>query len=1766
MSAVKSIVLGLVCLAGAAQGAELPVKYLAYVEATGEQYVDTGFVPNGNTKIEATYQLVELGLARNYVFGVYGASNTGRCQFAPAAKTFAGFGNSYKGDIAWTEDTAWHTVVMDKGTFKVDSAQIYKVGFNGTSKNLYLFAVNGNGTAASFATNRISLVKIYDNGALKRLMVPCQMANGKVGFWDFATGQFYGNAVTDGADFVAGGEVPSPLERLEYVRFANGTFVDTGVKPIDHETAIRFRDEKSAAGGYLFGGSNNNQWHYSFTSSGSTWTWGYDGTKYRSYGGYTPNVDHTLVFNDVAGGRVYMDGQDMGKAIDVTPSSNLYLGRRYNTYNYEGRVYWVKVTDRTTGEVVRWLEPMQIAGTVGFYDSVSSSFMIQGAGTLSAGPLQAGQFEIAGWRGFAVEGITPACGLYENLAVGDEVAVSTPATTVLAPELTVTCTGWKLYEWNDEVMGWEYNEGRENASGAGTSFTYVHTGVATKLEWQWSFANPVAADGERYVAEFGDDAADGTSWATAKKTVQAAIDAAPDNGKVLVAPGVYHELRTTVTADDVIHCVYLTRPVSVIGVAGPERTTVDAGLDAARAGAKVANGEALLTGLSFVNCAHKAKAKATGVEANAGVVSNCVVDIRAHDAYAGTHFRFWGTARGYDIALKPKSVGSNETSSFIYLYGDSIVDGLTVTGMKYTGADLRHYVWLAGNAVLRNALIADNAQGSYAVPKLYPMICLDSATCRLEDSTIVNNYIYSPDGVIQVNNSKAVVTNTIVYFNDSQNMVNKDIHNGGNKTRFFNCCSAELVGGEANGNIVTDPQFVDAANGDYRLRSLSPAREMGVVALRPAGGAAQFECAGDADTYVSASGDPLSATFTGYCAGAQGEVTATWDFGDGTTSTDWPTATHTYETPGAYTVTLTLNDGVSAPAVYTLAKQLVCTPVTCYMSTTGSDIYPYDTWEKATPSLQAALDVGSAKIVVTNGNYEIPAPVICISRAVSLTSVEGPEKTMFTSLGTTTRDHRNLTVSSSDAIHIAGFTFADGYAANYNWTASIEMSAGVVSNCVFKNIRRVSRSAACYFYGSAKVEDCVFDGHGMGWSNDSGTQSGVRIEGNAVLDRCEIFAFSIANNSDGTGYDGESPVRIASATAVLRNSYIHHCTNGVPTSANVKNRGPVGLVNGRIENCTIVNNVCAGYGGGVWAIGGTVVNSIIWNNKAGMAGDDVYVRSGTSPKFLYSCASDFEAGAAITGEGCTAKSPNFDTENPYHLTPLSTACLNTGTSLDWMTEDALDKDRLPRVVDNGVVSADGVDMGCYEYQESTTVPLDGTIDVVGSASGRAPFTVTLEASIVGDEEGLTLVWDFGDGEPVTGGKCVTNTFVNPGNYTVTVRASNGAAEEKDIAATTPIVVVPQVCYVSKEGKGIAPYMTWENAATNLHDAVELNPKTVFVSNGLYKISREICIQSDLELRSVNGPKVTIIDAISVSDNVAPCRNLWMTDQAEGAVVDGFSLWHGAGNWDTKSNYARVEAGVLSHCIMSNCYQYVYRDSAVLVKGKGRMTDCVVDNAGMGGNADCTHFYGTVVQSGGVIERCTIQRYNYKDQGGAGNTHGAVHVEGTGIFRNCLVKDCVTTQAISSDAKRAAVLVSGQGVVENCTIVNSKSCQPGAGLTILSGTPTVRNCIVWGAKLGDGTATTAVRDLGSPATPRLTYSCAPELTTGEGNTTKNPQFRTKRGVPYQFGSMSPCYDTAQRLDWMGEDAVDRLGNPRIFSTGPDMGCFESQSGGLMMFVR
>ena len=1431
------------------------------------------------------------------------------------------------------------------------------------------------------------------------------------------------------------------------------------------------------------------------------------------------------------------------------------------------------------------------------------------------GASHAGQLQISGApEAIPSADVSPAYG-YVSLAANDVRNCTAPAGYVqVSTDKRAVCTGWKLYDVDVATLARTLAD-----SGSGTSCAVTGTGGWRELEWQWqveylvsatagaggvvdpasqwvvagatatvtatpdathaflswtgdvSSATPngtlsftvtgpaaiAASFGDAYyVSVNGDDANDGRSWATALRTIKAGIEACPVGGTVFVGPGTYVATSTVKTADKVIHAVYLNKAVRVIAVEGPERTTVDAGTDANRAEAKVCAEGALLAGFSFKNGKNNEKNVASGVEVTAGTVSNCIVSIRGHWAHQGAAFCLTGTAKGYNLQVAPASWGSAENSSVIRLADTAVLDGLVITNFTYgcgPGGIVGYFVSQGGTSKLRNALITNCQMGSIGGSTLKPMIFLETSGTKLEDSTIANNRILGDYGAVHINNAGASVTRAILWDNESP-AANADLHGGANAARITQSCSENIPVGGSTGNISRNPQFVDAAHGDWHLRSLSPAAEMGAEWLRPDGAQTALECVAEADAFVSVNGEPLAATLTGHATDGHEIVSALWDFGDGTTSTDWPVATHTYSAVGTYMATLSITDSLGGMATYAFADPFVVVPLTCYLREGSEGTYPYDSWEKATDSLAAALAVGSRHIVVTNGTYDIPAPAIGITRPVSIVSVEGPEKTIFKSLGTTTTNHRHFNIAISDDILVAGFTLLDGYANSYEWTAAIEMSSGTLSNCVVRGTRRVSRSTACLFSGTAKAVDCVFDGHGMTWSNDSATQSGVRITGSAVLDRCEIVAYKIQNNT-ANGYEGESPVRIDSANAILRNSLVHYCTNGV--TANAKHRGPVALLAGRVENCTIAHNVCGGYGGGVWATGGTIVNSIIRDNTAAVAGADIY-STVSGAKILNSCVSDFSDWVAGPGEGCTTKDPNFDPENPYHLTAFSSACIDMGAPLAWHAA-ALDLDRQPRVAN------DGVDMGCYEFAGSLSVPLGGTIDFV-AASGRVPFALEAEASVIGDETGLSLVWDFGDGTVEAGGKTATHTYATPGIYTVTVTARNGTGETAVLTASTPATAVPQTCYVSTTGGHVPPFASWADASTNVADAVALNPKTVLVTNGTYAVgSDSIVITTDLELRSVNGPDVTILDAKGI------CRNIWLTG-AE-AVCDGFRLVRGKGDEGQKSIFARVEGGTLSHCILTNGVS-TYRDAAVLVRNGGRMVDCVVDTRSMGGNADCERYWATVVQSGGVIERCVIQNHNYYNQGGAGLTHSAVYVEGNGIFRNCLVKDCKSTQAASKDtAYRTAVIVTGAGTVENCTIVNSRGCQAGAGITISAAantTPVIRNNIIWGSVSTDGSANADVRDLVSPSAPRVTYSCSPDLAAGEGNLTCDPLFlgaKARNGQsPWALKGSSPLLNAGLLLDWM-ENATDIAGAPRVASSRPAMGCFESvYSGGTMLFLR
>ena len=191
----------------------LPKKYqkVEYIESRGTQYIDTGFKPNYNTKVDIDFKTKSLELENNAsIFGSrenalnkhYGCTKGGYNQF------YTGYFNeSINTYISLNENTRYH-IIKDKNKTYLDGALVDTRTYASfqTDYNMYIFAMNqANGDW--FRSNiKVYSCKIYDNDVLVRDFVPCyRKSDNEVGLYDLITKQFYTNQGT--GQFTPGSDV-----------------------------------------------------------------------------------------------------------------------------------------------------------------------------------------------------------------------------------------------------------------------------------------------------------------------------------------------------------------------------------------------------------------------------------------------------------------------------------------------------------------------------------------------------------------------------------------------------------------------------------------------------------------------------------------------------------------------------------------------------------------------------------------------------------------------------------------------------------------------------------------------------------------------------------------------------------------------------------------------------------------------------------------------------------------------------------------------------------------------------------------------------------------------------------------------------------------------------------------------------------------------------------------------------------------------------------------------------------------------------------------------------------------------------------------------------------------------------------------------------------------------------------------------------------------------------------------------------------------------
>ena len=194
-------------------GWQIDYTPIEYLESTGTQYIDTGIVPNINTKIRVKFS--STGTYSAGVVGVRASYNKNNISITTNNRTaLVDFNNgsheTYRltdyqynmGSLVVAElskDARIRYNPSDETTIIAQSTAVNSQTFNITQSAL-LFDANSNDCTPM--TGYIYYTKIWDNDVLVRDFIPVLDSNGVACMFDKVTGQFFYNAGT--GDFIAG--------------------------------------------------------------------------------------------------------------------------------------------------------------------------------------------------------------------------------------------------------------------------------------------------------------------------------------------------------------------------------------------------------------------------------------------------------------------------------------------------------------------------------------------------------------------------------------------------------------------------------------------------------------------------------------------------------------------------------------------------------------------------------------------------------------------------------------------------------------------------------------------------------------------------------------------------------------------------------------------------------------------------------------------------------------------------------------------------------------------------------------------------------------------------------------------------------------------------------------------------------------------------------------------------------------------------------------------------------------------------------------------------------------------------------------------------------------------------------------------------------------------------------------------------------------------------------------------------------------------------
>jgi hypothetical protein len=842
-----------------------------------------------------------------------------------------------------------------------------------------------------------------------------------------------------------------------------------------------------------------------------------------------------------------------------------------------------------------------------------------------------------------------------------------------------------------------------------------------------------------YVATNGTDAADGTTWATAKQTIQAAVDLAVSNDTVLVSNGVY-ATGGRVVFGSMTNRVAITNAITVQSVNGPEVTVIKGARDPLTTNGNAAvrcayvGINAVLSGFTLTDGATRRTGDYMQEQSGGGawceasaVLSNCMLSSNSAAADGGGSF--FGTLN--NCTLSNNAAASYGGGSCFGTMSNCVLSGNSADG----GGGGSYY------STLNNCTLSGNSAawggGSYYGSLNNCTLSGNSAdeigggssdctlnTCTLSDNSAgngggsvggaLNNCMLrgnAADGVAggswygTLNNCTLIgnsaetgggsfsstLNNCIVYYNAALNGPNyyEATFNYSCTTPIpigmGNISSAPLIASISNPHLLEGSPCVDAGANEYATGTDIDGE------LRIANGTVDIGCDEQVIPLSGSLAVQIKAMWTNCAPGFAALFEATiegnaqglrWDWGDGTAATNLFLTAHAYTGAGVYAVVLIASNALGAASA-TVAVHVASSVF--YVTPYGSNLAPYTSWGTAATDIQAAVDVADipgALILVSNGVYATGGRVIhgAMTNRVAVTKPI-TVRSVNGPAETVIKGAWDPVTTNGDAavrcVYLAAYAVLSGFT----------LTNGATRAAGDSDLEQTGGGVWCD--SSAVVRDCTLSGNSAssGGGSSWGTLYNCVLTGNSAIQgggsqRGMLNDSTLSGNSAHFGG--------ASFAATLNNCIL------VGNSA-WSNGG--GSVRGTLNNCTLTGNSAAYSGGGSYRV--TLNNCTLTGNSAIYGGgsyDDTLnnciIYYNTAPRgadhgvstLNYSCTRYLTGGT-----GNITNDPQFVNAavGDYRLS-VGSPCMDRGS--DAYVQGTTDLDGNPRIMHGRV------DMGAYEFQ------------------------------------------------------------------------------------------------------------------------------------------------------------------------------------------------------------------------------------------------------------------------------------------------------------------------------------------------------------------------------------------------------------------------------------------------------------------------------------